>query len=234
MTKNNIKPLPPRARLIELLDCNPRTGMLTWRVSRRSKAKKGTRAGCLKPFGYRQVTIDGVLYQEHRIIFRICTGIDAGDFEVDHKNRVRDDNRISNLRLATSSQQNTNQEGIAGCTFSKVRGKWQATIRIDGVSTNLGYWPTQEIAQAVYATAAKEIHGEFAPDPPPNPFGFDNQFWGNISDGSTKGVYFDKAAGKWRASITIDGKRTALGLFPTQDEARQARLAAEGEQSAAA
>jgi hypothetical protein len=41
---------------------------------------------------------------------------------------------------------------------------------------------------------------------------------------NVKGYYFFKLTGKWRASIKVDGKRIHLGLFDTEEEARQAYL----------
>ena len=37
-----------------------------------------------------------------------------------------------------------------------------------------------------------------------------------------KGVNCDKSSGKWRARITVEGKRMNLGLYPTPQEAHQA------------
>jgi len=37
-----------------------------------------------------------------------------------------------------------------------------------------------------------------------------------------KGVSFHKASGKWRADICVEGKRIALGLFPSPEEAADA------------
>lgn len=42
-----------------------------------------------------------------------------------------------------------------------------------------------------------------------------------------KGVNFDKASSKWRASIYVDGKNRRLGLFNSRDEALEVRLEAE-------
>ena len=230
MTNN--KPLPPRKRLVELFTYDPETGHLIRRVDC-GPVSAGSRAGSLGSDGYRYVRVDGIKYLEHRIIFRICTGIDAGDFEVDHDNRNKSDNRIANLRLATRKQQLANQSGVAGCCYRSALKQWQAIITIDGATKHLGLWLTEEIARAVYATEAAKVHGEFAPDPPPNPFGFKNVHWGKCADGSHKGVSFNKHKSKWQAYIRISGKKKHLGYFPTQAEAREARLAAEDELSKA-
>lgn len=38
-----------------------------------------------------------------------------------------------------------------------------------------------------------------------------------------RGVYWKQANRKWEASVTVDGKRTYLGLFHTAEQARDAR-----------
>lgn len=228
------RPLPSRNRLIQLFDYDPVSGHLTWRVSRGSRGEAGTRAGHKRAGGYRQIKLDGIQYLEHRIVYRLCTGIDAGDFSIDHSNRTKDDNRIFNLRIATPAQQEANKCDIDGCDFLCQTNQFRSRIVVDGIEYHLGLWPTKEIARAVYATAAAKVRGEFAPDPPPNPFDFINTHWGKFSDGSHEGVGFCRTRGKWRARIKIDCKDNHLGYFTTKEEARQARLTAETELTATA
>jgi len=50
----------------------------------------------------------------------------------------------------------------------------------------------------------------------------ENQYNSRIRTDNTsgyKGVYFDKAAGKWRVRIKVDGKEKYLGRFHTKEEA---------------
>lgn len=39
-----------------------------------------------------------------------------------------------------------------------------------------------------------------------------------------KGYYWDKKAGKWRAQIKLDGKRTYIGLFVNEEDAHNAYI----------
>ena len=93
------KPLPPAERLRELLDYDPETGVLTWRVRRRGRAKAGRVAGTLKKRGSLEVKVDGVRYQVHRLVWKIQKGKDPAAL-LDHWNRRPGDNRFSNLREA--------------------------------------------------------------------------------------------------------------------------------------
>ncbi len=87
----------------------------------------------------------------------------------DHKNGNTLDNRRSNLRLATHSQnqhnkglQSNNTSGYKGVTFSKTHKKWRANIQIDNKKKFLGLFDTPEQAHKAYCKAAKELHGEFS------------------------------------------------------------------------
>lgn len=78
------------------------------------------------------------------------------------------DNRRSNLRIVTSSQNNINARvrrdnpvGIKGI-YRFRNGKWGAKIQANKSIKFLGYFFTQEEAAAAYRKAANELHGEFA------------------------------------------------------------------------
>ncbi len=88
---------------------------------------------------------------------------------VDHINGDGLDNRRSNLRPATPSQnlQNTrrpvsNSSGYKGVGFHKASGRWRAYIGIQGRQTSLGYHESPEAAARAYDAAAIEHFGEFA------------------------------------------------------------------------
>ena len=86
---------------------------------------------------------------------------------IDHINRNGLDNRKSNLRLATNSQNQMNKE-LFKRTKSGYRGvfpqngKWRVFISINRKRHNLGYFSTKEEAAQVYNQVAKKHHGEFA------------------------------------------------------------------------
>ena len=87
----------------------------------------------------------------------------------DHKNRNSLDNRRSNLRVATRSQNAVNSKnrkrpsGLPrGVNFSGK--KFSAKIRVDGVDITLGQFATAEAAGEAYLKARQQYCGEFAPD----------------------------------------------------------------------
>src|SRR5260221_6319813 len=70
-------------------------------------ANSGTRAGYKTRGGYRHICIDRKDYFEHNLIWFLVNGSWPPEgLEIDHINRVRDDNRPKNLRLGTRTQNN--------------------------------------------------------------------------------------------------------------------------------
>lgn len=85
--------------LRERFDYNPETGIMTFKKDyRRNKA--GTQAGYLTDRGYLRVKLKGKHYRLHRIIWMWVHGTFPVN-EIDHINRNRMDNRLSNLRDVT-------------------------------------------------------------------------------------------------------------------------------------
>lgn len=151
-------------RLRQVLSYDKATGLFTWLVSS-GRCAKGTRAGSVMGNGYRRIKIDGVDYLEHRLAWLFVTGAWPKD-EVDHDNTVRHDNRWSNLREATSSQNKMNSRargrlGVKGVSVH-TNGLYQAQIKIGGRTTPLGFYESVEEAHAAYVKAANDNFGEFA------------------------------------------------------------------------
>jgi hypothetical protein len=95
----------------------------------------------------------------HRIIavaFKILDDINS-PLEIDHINRVRNDNSVSNLRAVTKLQNSFNQIG-KGYNFISERNKWMARIGINNKVKNLGYFDTKEEAKNAYLDAKKIYH----------------------------------------------------------------------------
>lgn len=87
-------------------------GVLYWKIKDRNTIRRNYVAGPSKGTkdGYRQVSIKGKMYMEHRIIMMLCFGHIPENAEIDHINHVRNDNRLCNLRFVTMSEnRRTNQ-----------------------------------------------------------------------------------------------------------------------------
>jgi hypothetical protein len=101
----------------------------------------------------------------HRLILGLPPGREPG---VDHRNRDRLDNRRSNLRTATRSQQGVNapkhpgSSGLRGVSWDKRKRKWRADIRTNGKKRTLGYFDDRVAASRAYDWAALEAYGEFS------------------------------------------------------------------------
>ena len=146
-------------RLREILDYDPETGIFL---------RDGKIAGTLNGLKYRQMKIEGSLYLVHRLAWLFVYG-DWPSRQIDHINGIKDDNRISNLRLATGSENlrnrpkpRNNTSGYKGVSWINHYQKWQATIKFDGKNKFLGRFATREEAAEVYNLAALQHHGEFA------------------------------------------------------------------------
>ena len=99
-------------RLHSLLRYESDTGVFTWRIRSNSRAAKDQRAGCLcKALGYVLIGIDGKMYYAHRLAWLYVHGKWPGQV-IDHINRVRNDNRICNLRDVSRAVNNANKRPI--------------------------------------------------------------------------------------------------------------------------
>ena len=99
----------------------------------------------------------------HRLLMNPPVGL-----EVDHINRNGLDNRRSNLRIATRSQNNANRKSknvtsnYQGVCWSRRDKKWRANIQINRKKQSLGYFDSEIEAAKAYDKKAKELFGEFA------------------------------------------------------------------------
>lgn len=101
---------------------------------------------------------------------RFILGLNTGDpRQTDHRNRDTLDNRRSNLRIASASQNAANRRRqmnsktkVKGVHFERDRQKWRARICVNGKYHDLGRFNTLEAASSAYKSAAESFFGEFA------------------------------------------------------------------------
>ncbi len=108
-------------------------------------------------------TWDGVTVTKV-LMHRQITAAPAG-MEVDHRNHTKLDNRRSNLRLCTRSQNTANTRKKGKNLYRGVveqAGRWYGRIIVDGKFKSLGAFSNQEDAALAYNFAAVEHYGDFA------------------------------------------------------------------------
>ena len=157
------KPIISQARLKELLHYNPDTGIFTWtsKPSITSPISIGSEAGT-NTNGYVCIYVIGRIYKAHRLAWLYIHGEWPED-QIDHINRVKDDNRLINLREAgciensrnrTISKNNTS--GHVGVYAHGASGKWAASIHNGrGKLLHLGLFA--DIGDAISARARAEL-----------------------------------------------------------------------------
>lgn len=149
---------------LEGLSYNPETGIFTWEEHRFINLI-GQRAGRKNINGYRQIAFKSKRYYEHRLAFIFMVGRWPVE-DTDHMNHIRDDNRWSNLREASRTQNNYNLSlthnklGLKG-VYQDQNGKYVAQIRINGPQIILGRFNTPEEAKEAYDLKSKELHKNF-------------------------------------------------------------------------
>ena len=176
MSRAKTKSLPPLSLLRERFDYDPETGRLVHRTNR-GAARMGADAGCVGALGYLQVRIDGSVYKAHRLCYALGTNVPpAPEDTVDHVNGDRLDNRLVNLRLATSAEQKHNghrtprrtrddSECLPRGVALHRTGKYLAYVGVTVGGRRRRFqrvYPTWLQAGYAAALAREHYHGEFA------------------------------------------------------------------------
>lgn len=160
------------ARLRAALHYNPETGVWT-RLIKDGRAHAGERADKPSKRGRRIVSLrltaraKKAQHFAHRLAWFYVREIwPPGN--LDHKNGNPDDNRWSNLRLATHAQNaanakrnKNNTSGFKGVRRANKAG-WRASIWVNRKNIHLGCRATPAEAFELYKKAARHYFGEFA------------------------------------------------------------------------
>jgi hypothetical protein len=163
VTKNT--PLT-QERLREILYYDGETGQFRWRPG--SGKRAGRIAGSLAKSEVWLIHFGGRSYKAHQLAWLYITG-EWGRPGIDHRDGDTTNNRWSNLRRATSTENAANRRrprnntsGFKGVYFDRKRRTWGARIRKGGQSYFLGRFATPHEAHAAYVAAAEDLFGEFA------------------------------------------------------------------------
>lgn len=173
-----------QARVKAYFNYDPDTGLMSFKerdkrefankaLYTRHKLRVGKVAGSPNNDGYVKVHIDGVYYSAHRVAWLIMTGelVKYPDFEIDHINGNRADNRWANLRKVTKSENQrngskrvNNTSGVHGVNWKPVYnskpddGRWVARIWNGPRHVYLGSFRTLHEA-AIARKAAERVLG---------------------------------------------------------------------------
>lgn len=154
------KPLPPIDELRRMFAVRS-DGVLVRKTKVGGGKKPGDTVGTLLNCGYLVVRIRGQAFMAHRIVWAICNRRDPGDLDIDHIDHDRLNNRPSNLRLATRSQNCANKT-TNGFHKRKSSGRYQAYVYKDRACIHLGFFDTEEAARAAHEAAKITLFGEYA------------------------------------------------------------------------
>ena len=147
-------------RLKGILNYNPETGEFS-----RFKKQGMTRCKTLGAGGYLLISIHGTKYRGHRLAWLYVHGEFPAN-NLDHIDGCRTNNAISNLRLATPSQNKQNRRepgrnntsGFLGVHWASHISAWRAQIKVNKKSIMLGAFSTPEDAHSAYLKAKRERH----------------------------------------------------------------------------
>lgn len=165
----------------ESLEYDPETGSFRWKVRPRSHFSSqrgmsiwntkysGKVAGSLDREGYTVIRILERHFYAHRLAWVITHGVEP-PVSIDHINGDKSDNRLANLRLATSSEncRNTqtrrdNKSGHKGVSWHNGNKAWVAKIKVHGATFHLGTFEDKQAAIDAYVQGSILHHGEFSP-----------------------------------------------------------------------
>lgn len=168
--------------LRSILDYDHETGEFRWKhrprehfgdnrtFSRCNTMFGGKKAGAVSPLGYVTIGIHGQVYTAHRLAWLWMTG-EWPMLDIDHRDGDGLNNKWSNIRLATESQNLMNARlrsdsstGLKGvwARKRKNRTRFVASISANGKTVYLGTFDSSCEASDARNKAALQIHGEFA------------------------------------------------------------------------
>jgi hypothetical protein len=149
-----------------LLTYDSETGTFTWNI----KPRNGINAGDIVTAPenrYKQFKIYGKQYLLHHLAWLYVYG-ELPEQSIDHVNRIKNDNRISNLRLATAHQQccnrgkfKNNKAGYKGVHWVEANQKFRAMAKLLGRSVHIGFFESAIEASNAYIEFAKKNYGSF-------------------------------------------------------------------------
>lgn len=146
-----------------LLAYDAETGVVTRRVSLSNSTKIGDVAGSPTKKGYIAISVAGEKHLAHRLAWLLHTGA-WPQGQIDHKDGVRTNNAIQNLRDVSNRTNSENRKtpcnssGLLGVSWMTNARKWRAQICVKGAVIYLGLFVDKHAAYAAYLAAKKQLH----------------------------------------------------------------------------
>jgi len=214
------KPLPSATELHHYFTYDPSTGDLRWKNPTHHTCARGVIGPGGTNHGYRVVGLNGEIYLQHRIIWKMMTGRDPDpDKAMDHIDENQGNNRWGNLREVSFSENayrsSKHQRTSWSRTVRKMKnGRFQVIMgrarTVEGVTTkvqlHVGVFNTEAEARSC-PLVAKPTAGKQPP----------------------KVQVKQQPSGRWRARVwdRATKRKIYLGTFDTKEQALDVKYPAE-------
>lgn len=163
-----------QSELKEICRYNTATGELIRTKKIRNSKPEGYPLGSTDGKGYLSVQLFGIQYKVHRLVWLYNYGEFPSD-NLDHIDGNRKNNLLSNLRIASYSENaknlskdKRNKTGVTGVSASRTIGKFEASIGVNKKLLHLGTFSTLEEAKdaRIKAEAKYGFHISHGKDKP--------------------------------------------------------------------
>jgi hypothetical protein len=155
-----------QAELHHHFDYDVDQGLLIWKKPTSQRVKVGEAFGAIGTTGYRRGRLNGTSHQHSHLVWIYHNGPFEQGFVIDHVDKNQGNDRISNLRPATRTQ-NTfnagahrdNKLGLKG-VYEHKPGVYRSSVMINGRVKRLGCFKSPMEAHLTYLEAAKALVGK--------------------------------------------------------------------------
>ena len=154
-----------QSEIRRLTNYNEETGEFTWSANAHKKVR-GKPVGSMSRNGYLVTKVDYKRYLVHRLVWLYVHGEFPKD-EIDHINRNKADNRVSNLRdvdrftnVHNKSKTSNSVSGYTGVRRTSNKKRWQAFIHMGGKFMNLGVYDTIDEALSARVEYKRRVFGD--------------------------------------------------------------------------